>query len=355
MPATVKIATFNCENLFNRPKVFAPGGKRTDELLGFAAQLQNQLRNAVFDHAAIDALKQKLRGYVTINDVRGKHTSTHGADEWLGWIEFTKAEVDDVAVENTARVIADVNADIICLMEVENRTRLQQFHDELLFPKFLLGAGSAPYQHVLLVDGNDGRGIDVALLSRLPVNWLRSHIHEQLLYFGRRVPTFSRDCLEVQLRLPGRRNLYLLVNHLKSQGYSGGNDPQGKLRRLGQAERVAEIAGQYRLQSDYVVVAGDLNSDGRDGSLEPLLTNQQLYNVNQELSPEERGTFRTGKQQLDYLLVSQALRQKLRSVMVERRGIWSKTRATRGLCYPTVISDRTAASDHGAVSAEFLF
>ena len=75
MPAPIRIATFNCENLFNRPKIFGPGGQRSTELLGYVAQLQDQLKNAVFDHQAIEDLKRKLRGYRSATGCRASSSS----------------------------------------------------------------------------------------------------------------------------------------------------------------------------------------------------------------------------------------------------------------------------------------
>src|SRR5262249_34935661 len=151
------------------------------------------------------------------------------------------------AVENTARVIADVDADLICLMEVESRNELQKFHDDLLFKRFLQPAGKAFYENILLIDGNDDRGIDVAVMSRLPVLLLRSHINEPAGHIGKDAATFSRDCLELRIRLPDNKALHLLVNHLKSKRSSPG-DPQSNLRRERQAKRVAELVGEHDLQ-----------------------------------------------------------------------------------------------------------
>ncbi|MCA1615348.1 MAG: endonuclease/exonuclease/phosphatase family protein [Acidobacteria bacterium] len=351
MAQSLRVATFNCENLFSRPRIFDASPKRANELLGFVAQLQEALRNDVFDHARIRELKTKLRGFASVNDLRGKHDKAAGAKEWLGGVELTRTEVADTAVKNTARVIADVDADVICLIEVEDRNLLQKFHDDLLVKNFLKPAARPGYEYVLLIDGNDPRGIDVSFLSRLPVLSLRSRINEMTEYDGKRVKTFSRDCLEAQIETPGGRPLHLKINHFKSMGYSPKTDPQSNRRRLGQALRVAELVDQHDLKKDYVVVAGDLNSDPSSPSMEPLVKKGGLHNVNLELPAGERGTFGTGKKQLDYLFVSEALKKHLQNVRLERRGVFAKRKWTP---YPTVKSDRTQASDHSAVIAEFL-
>ena len=349
MAKTVRIATFNCENLFSRPKIFAARGNRSNILLGKVAELNEELSKPVFDQTTIRRLKRQLSGYAKVNDIRGKHTSASGAADWLGWVELSRKSADDNAMKNTARVIADLNAHILCLVEVENRPLLQQFHDSILYKKFLKPAGRGKYKYIRLIDGNDSRGIDVAIISKLPINWLKSHIHETTTYNGRTTKLYSRDCLEVDVQATSSRAIRLFINHFKSMGYSPPNDPQSNRRRIGQAKGVAKLASNLDLSRDYVVVAGDLNSDPSSTSLSPLITEPDLYNVNLELDENTRGTYRTGRKQLDYIIVSRALKRKLTRVKIERRGLFS----SRWETYPEVTSRRSEASDHAAVLATF--
>lgn len=348
MSPNLRIATLNCENLFSRPKIFR--STRSTELLGYVAELNAELQKPAFDHQRIKEIKKELKGYAKVIDVKGKHTSVDGAADWLGWVELTRARRRDAAIENTARVLADINADIMCLCEVEDRPLLKQFHNSLLEPKYLEPAGKAPYDHILLVDGNDTRGIDVAVMSRDLIDWVRTHIHETTEYNGRTISLFSRDCLEVRIQLSAGPVLTLLVNHLKSMGYSPANDRLSNRRRYGQAKRVAEIADGYDLTTELLVVAGDLNSDPTSWSMRPLVEHSHLYNVNLELPEKERGTYRTGRKQLDYLLVSEPLQERLDSVRIERRGTYARTKWEP---YPTVTGRASAASDHCAVVADF--
>lgn len=351
MPTNFRLATFNCENLFSRPRIFGEKKEDSLRLLGSVARLEAELKNEVFDHARIADLEKKLAGYVQINDIRGKHATAAGAGEWLGSIEFVRDRIDDTAIQNTARVIADINADVLCLAEVENRTTLQHFHDELVYQKFLKPAQKPSYDQIFLIDGNDPRGIDVAFMSRLPALSLRSHIAERAMYHGESVPLFSRDCLEVALRLKSGKHLHLLLNHFKSMGYSPKDDPKSNRRRTMQAERVAELADAYDLKKDFVVVAGDLNSPPTSASLAPLLTKKGLFNANVKVPPSERGTYRDSPDQIDYLLVSDALDKNLHRVSIERRGYFSK----KFPHYDTVTNHLTEASDHCAVVADFTF
>src|SRR6266498_2640333 len=130
----VRIATFNCENLFSRPKIFElKSEKKSRDLLNAVADLEQELRKEVFDKPKIIKLEKKLKGFATVNDVRGNHLAKNikGANQWLGWVELVRQDVSEAAQLNTAQVIAEIDADVICVMEIENRPELQKFHDHL--------------------------------------------------------------------------------------------------------------------------------------------------------------------------------------------------------------------------------
>jgi hypothetical protein len=114
----------------------------------------------------------------------------------------------------TARVIADAEADIVCLQEVFDRATLDFFHDHLL-----RAAGCAPYPVRICLPGNDGRGRDLAVLSRRPLDSVESHASETAESLGlpplpgvaRDRPLFRRDCLSFAC---GALTLFLC--HLKA-------------------------------------------------------------------------------------------------------------------------------------------
>lgn len=342
----LRIATFNCENLFSRPRLFT--GPDGDALVAAAQALEAELKKEAFDHVRIDALKTLLDGVVDVIDVRGKHVTATGAGAWLGWVEFKRSRISDASIRNTARVIADADADVVCLCEVESRPVLCEFHDAVLKPGFLVPGNKQPYPYALLIDGNDARGIDVALLSRLPVTGIATHLFDKPP--RSRFPIFSRDCFEATLDAGAGGPLHVLLNHFKSRGYSGASDPAGKKKRTAQAARVAEILARFDLTRERVVVAGDLNDGPASASLAPLLALPNLHNVVDTLPERERGTFGTRREQIDYLLVSTPLRERLTEVRLERRGIWGKP---PHVPYDTVVGPSSAASDHAAVVATF--
>ena len=351
--STFRVSTFNCENLFSRPRIFNEPPAKAKKLLAAVAALQKELTKQPFDQVKIKQLKAELKGYATIHDIRGKHDSKNaGADTWLGSVELVRARIGDKAIVHTAQVIHEVDADIFCLIEIENRITLQEFHDKVLLIEC---PGQRAYPHVLLIDGNDERGIDVALFSRFPVLALRTHLHEQSTYNSKKVLTFSRDCLEADIELPSGEILTVMLNHLKSMGYSPANDPRSIKRRRGQAKRVAELVDERNAKKNLVIVCGDLNTpptDAKNTSLAPLLKHAHLENVNERLPTGERGTYKAKRDntQLDYLLVSDPLGKRLVDVGIERRGCYTKTMWSM---FDTLTDPSAAASDHCAVWADF--
>ena len=123
----------------------------------------------------------------------------------------------------TARVIADVDADILAIVEAEDRPSLIRFNQELL---------GGMYRHVMLVDGNDERGIDVGILTKpgFPIRSIRSNVDAE----DADGVIFSRDCCEYRVGTPSGAVLTVLVNHFKSQSGGGGS------LRMRQANRVRE-------------------------------------------------------------------------------------------------------------------
>jgi hypothetical protein len=74
----------------------------------------------------------------------------------------------------------------------------------------------------MLIDGNDERGIDVAVMTRagFSIDSICSNV-DRTDEVG---TVFSRDCPQYEVRTPSGAMVHVLVNHFKSQ--SGGGVPQ---------------------------------------------------------------------------------------------------------------------------------
>jgi endonuclease/exonuclease/phosphatase family metal-dependent hydrolase len=358
-----RLATFNCENLFSRPALLNFDDNRRArkplEQLVKLDQLIAKPKYTASDKEKMLKLVDKLKHFIALNELRDKLICTNagqpivrpcGRADWVGGIVLKRDPVPTEAQSNTAKVIEAVNADVQCLVEVEDRLTVEQFSNT-----FFTGNASYPYNAVF--DGNDTRGIDVGLLSRFEIRTIKTHIFDPGgAIKGKR--TFSRDCLEVQVALPNGKPLFLLINHFKSQGY--GTQKYNDAKRKSQADRVAQILSAYDLTKDFVAVLGDFNDQPHSAPLKRLLKMRNLVDVIAQQIPVvgDRWTYHD-KSQIDYLLVSKALAAKLKKAGIERRGLFQADKLTETLStgvvqpFDTVTSDANDASDHAAVWAEF--
>ncbi len=100
----------------------------------------------------------KVRGQLYSRGKSGKVTvKANGVGDWTGWFALVRDDVRWTATYNTARVIAETKPDILICIEAEDRQTLLRFNEDVLGGEF-----EHEFPHVMLVDGNDSRGIDVA-------------------------------------------------------------------------------------------------------------------------------------------------------------------------------------------------
>lgn len=372
----MKIASFNVENMFDRAKAL----NGADWAEGKPALEAHKALNTLFEKAVYSAAdKVKMLQLLHANGlaksdegpllrlrkIRGKLVNrprvgapeivAHGRADWIGWIELKTEPVNEVATQNTARVIAAVNADILAVVEAEDRTTLRLFNEQVVAETVIDAVQASPYRHVMLVDGNDERGIDVGLLSRknYPIVSIRSHVDDT----DAQGTIFSRDCAEYEIRLPVGQSLWVMVNHFKSKGYGAASANDAK--RLRQAQRVRDLYDAHiAAGDDLVVVLGDLNETPGNPPLAPLLHDgSTLHDVAKHPSYNDGGRPGThgncnaaGK--LDYILLSPVLFGKVIAAGIERRGMWGGVNGTLWPHFAEVTNADEAASDHAALWVE---
>ncbi len=160
-----------------------------------------------------------------------------------------------------AEVLKRLNADVVALEEVENRGFLEEFNS-----KYLADLG---YKEVELIEGNDHRGIDVALLSRFPLGKVSSYRHIDLkVPYSKGPARFSRDLLEVNVAPVGAKPFTVYVAHLKSR--SGGKD--SRLKREAEARFIRKVLDE-KLKSEpkaLFVLGGDMNDDASSSTVQIL-------------------------------------------------------------------------------------
>lgn len=366
----LRIATFNVENLFEQPRAMASSNWKAGQP---AIDAANEL-NALFDHKEYsDQDRRRMlellddqglletrpnNPYLELRKIRGNLVKrskgkpaeivADGRAGWVGWIELKKESIDDGAIVNTARVIAEVNADVLVLVEVENRVALERFHDAYVVPE-LKKLGHEPYAYNMVIDGNDDRGIDVGILSRKPIARMRTHITDAI--GGHKI--FRRDCPEYYVSIGnGTRELVVLPNHFSSKG----SDKTGA-RRAVQAQRVREIYEAIRRAGhEFVVVAGDFNDFPESGALDALLKDTNLTDAmaTGKYHGAFPGTYQhaTEKEKIDYLLLSPELVMKLKAVDVDRHGFYAPKKWESFENINAKTKDLLQASDHHCVWAD---
>jgi endonuclease/exonuclease/phosphatase family metal-dependent hydrolase len=235
-------------------------------------------------------------------------------------------------VEALAKSIRSLNADVLALIEVENRGVLQQFVD-LYLPD--MGYEVVEYE------GNDMRGIDTAVLSRVPVGPVTSYRHLRFQDTNGRPTHFQRDLLQVRLEPPAGTPFDLFVVHLKSKG---GDEGDGLEIRLAEA-KVARSILDEKLKTDpqaAFLIAGDFNDTFDSQPLQAIVGtgSTALSNFIDDLSPYNRVTYnqKPHRSMIDFIHASPAM---------------AKRYVAKSYNIPADGSPTTTGSDHNPVEAKF--
>jgi endonuclease/exonuclease/phosphatase family metal-dependent hydrolase len=309
--STITIATFNCENLFRRFKFNSNLSKE---------QVEKKLKDGfIIDKSVLTTVTQTER-------------------------------------QLTADAIKATKADIVCLQEVENMDTLKNFLTTYM--------SSAGYTYRILIDAKDPRLIDVALISKIPFDYVKTH------QFSETGKVFSRDCLEVEFNINGKP-LTVFVNHFKSMFDRSNKTPAQKRaltapKRTAQCHAVLDIIKQKfknTPQKGNWVVAGDLN-DYPDSvtSLKPLLESTWMENIVQTriTDPNEQWThfwdtttvpIDERYKQIDYIFLSKKLAEANPSTVpvIIRKGLITKATKYTGPRFANV-TNKQGASDHCPVA-----
>jgi endonuclease/exonuclease/phosphatase family metal-dependent hydrolase len=382
---TVRFASFNVENLFARPNAlnqltWADGVP----ILAAYAEFNSLIERATYTTAdkvrmvdlllILEVYRRDDDGVVRRNrlpdpdwawlranrgafdveheDKRGVEIVASGRDSWIGWVDLATETINETSVAMTARVIQDVAADVQCVVEVEDRPSLVRFNHDLLADR---------YEHVMLIDGNDTRGIDVGIMTTAQVEILCSKSNVDTPDPG--APgerLFSRDCAEYECGLPSGATVRVLLNHFKSQSGGGGGE-----KRRRQAQGVRDVVdGLVADGATNIVVMGDLNEGPKAlgqsalglaplyGAGSPLVDGYSLPTFDAGPPP---GSFQSCgiTNRLDYIFVSHALSSLVSGGGIERRGLWgtstNKNPPEDWDVYPEITSVHQSASDHAAI------
>lgn len=365
----MKLASYNVENLFDRPKAMnlptiAEGTpiikdyNRLNDLIRkqtYTAAVKQDLLNIMANHPGLLG-PQKQSQFIILRDIRGKlfrkpnngpaEIVASGRDSWVGWFELKTEQVNEKAIDNTARVIGLLDADVLCVVEAEDRIGLKRFND-IVLPR----VNVPPYEHVMLIDGNDDRGIDVAIMCRSGFDIVRMHSHVDDDDGSGII--FSRDCPEFEIRTANGNTLLVMVNHFKSK-IGGGAD-----KRKRQAQKVRQLYDARIAEGQQLIaIAGDLNEAPDEPSMDSLIRDGSTLtdimthpNFTGDGRPGTHGNG-TASSKLDYILMSPLLSSKVISGRIERQGVWGGTNGTLFPHLSEITREEEAASDHAALVVE---
>ncbi|MGY5858197.1 MAG: endonuclease/exonuclease/phosphatase family protein [Candidatus Thorarchaeota archaeon] len=218
--------------------------------------------------------------------------------------------------------------DLIAVQEVENLEILQRLAD------------TAPIQGLygaVLIDGPDGRGIDVGLLYRLDRVEIKSVEARQTCtdlddLYGPGTdpnfpcdegynPLFSRPPLVVHLKtlVSGHgwkykhgTDLWVIINHFKSKGVYPPTYADPEPRRIQQAEWVTTLVDEIQdiNRRAKVIVLGDLNTFSNEVPVYTL-EDSGLNNLILKVRKQTRYTYiyRGVSEVLDYIMVTKSLKR----------------------------------------------
>lgn len=251
--------------------------------------------------------------------------------------------------------------DVVCVQEVESLIALREFNERFL---------GAAYPYVVVLDSRDLRQIDVGILSKYPIDSITTHVDDTAA--GKYI--FSRDCLEVRVRVKKSTSVTLFINHFKSKLAMGANEEarakertQANLKRKLQSDTVAGLLKERfagaAFKSDYFAVLGDLNDTPLASELSALCVKAGLVDALAALEPEERWTHywkaKNSVSQLDHVLLSPALAGKLKKngIHIERRGIGfrSESRKVDGGYLPRQVRVEAMEDDPNPEHIDFQF
>lgn len=225
----------------------------------------------------------------------------------------------------TAGVIKKHMTDIVTLCEIENINVLEDL------------ATRCGYEYFYLIEGNDPRGIDVAVMSVYEMDY-KSNKDMPTPYPGNPRYKFSRDCVTGQFKTPTGKNFCIITTHLKS---SFRDDGKSEMKRDAQAKGMLNVIENiYKTEKSepFLIITGDLNTTRYSSTLQILeKAGLRILNYKEKQNDFYTYIYKNEKQDLDYIIVNQKLEKAMKHTKL--RTINSK-----------IVSD---VSDHYPIILEF--
>lgn len=369
----MKIATFNIQNLFHRDKNLLTKSRSTS-ITNWITELDTLMRKVFkslpeherlrelsfllgFDniHLKPYAVLRRKAGYLYMKGAMPfKQTKASYLTDWDGWVEIKTVPIRPTATDNKALVIADVNADILLLHEVEDRASLEEFNREVL-PKY----DCEPYAQTFVIQNNDMGGLETAILLREGYQLVSVKTH----LIGGYSDQFQH-LLEYEIKTPLLEKIWMLGIHLLPL-----EEGDKTIIRHSQFKNITKIYEALIAEGKTnIIIIGTLNVASYSALLTSFITENKLKDITKHLSFEvdcdegvdatyfRLGAFRLGTNlvQNDYMLLSHTLFEKLADSGLNRKAIWPE-KASQWKIYKSVTSKQNAASEHPVVWGRIEF
>ena len=268
----------------------------------------------------------------------GVEVVADGRGDWVGWVDLTTEPVTAAAIANTARVIRDLNPAGARRRRGREPGRAQALHRRPAPHRPRRDDPALPlFPHVMLIDGNDDRGIDVALLTQAgyPLGTIRSHVDDTDDQGRRVLPRLPRVRGAHPRRAPARRP----GQPPQVQGLRLAGREQRPAAPPGPAGRGHLPAAPRRTASAYVAVLGDFNdtpTPRRSRRCWPAPTcATSAPTPLRRRRPAGHLRHLTAANSIDYLLLSPALFAKATGGGIWRMGAWGGVNGTLWPHYDT--------------------
>lgn len=274
----MKIATYNIENIFHRDSSLV---KRTlNESINLWVEEFEQLMcknprggNEIARMRELSFLlgfhKSAFEPFVVMRRKAGKlylrkksfkpEKKAVPMNGWNGWVKVNSEPIYEQAIQNKAKVISEINPDILLLQEVEDRQSLLDFNQHYL-PE------GVRFTEILMMAGNDREGREMAIMCKKGYKVINARSYANTIYKGKRL--FDKDLQEYEILSSEGNMISILSVHL--QDVSLQHEVGDQIRKQ-QALKVAEVFNKLRREEKRVIVAGTFNKPSFCDSISPLL------------------------------------------------------------------------------------
>ncbi|MDX1760731.1 MAG: hypothetical protein R3218_01115 [Christiangramia sp.] len=364
----MKVASFNMENIFFRDERLIKRNV-SNCLSSWMTEFENLMsresrhqKNYVrlrelsfllgFNQSALEPyviLRRKAGQLYMRRRTSELEIKAHAATGWNGWIKLCSRPIDEIAVRNKARLISEVNPDVLIVQEVEDRQSLLDFN-EIYLPE------EVRFSNVYVLGGNDSMGRELGILTKSSVNIsCAKNYADKVTANGQNL--FELDFQEFNL-VDAKGDPILVMSACMAEKEIGSE--KADLHRKLQAEAIAMIYEKRRGEGfKKIIVAGTFNVPSYCATLSPLLQGTDLkeikkhksFNVDFDNGKDagyySLGAYRKGvnTKQQDYLLLSPALFERVENSGLNRKGIFPGKK-DQFHSFPTVMSEQTQASSH---------